>query len=228
MTSKNQWLFTPSLGASILFLVLFFLTTLVHLAQAILYRNRYGAVIVLSALVQTLTYIFRTLSIQNPYSFSDYVVWFVLILVAPLLTNAFVYMVFGRMVWKYAEKQRIGKIKAWNFGTIFVLLDILALLIQVYGAGTAATSFGDTEGSASKALKGLHIYMAGVGFQQFFILIFCAFAIPLFYHIQRNQIGPARSRALMLLYTLLIVLVLITVCTITLFTPTQTFLVWSF
>ena len=55
---------------------------LAHLSQAIYYRKGYCWVITMGTLWQTLTYIFRILSIQNPAALSDYAAWFVLILVS--------------------------------------------------------------------------------------------------------------------------------------------------
>ena len=79
------------------------------------------------------------LSIQNPASFTDYAAWFILILVsrkkfdrgshvdkskiAPLLTNAFAYMVMGRMVYNFTTQAKIFGVKAWRFTLYFVLLD---------------------------------------------------------------------------------------------------------
>ena len=96
--------------------------------------------VVASATAQTIAYIFRILSIQNPANFGDYAAWFVLILVrltlhiedsilktlqvAPLLTNAFLYMVMGRMVWNYIAEAKLYRITAWRFGMYFVIFDI--------------------------------------------------------------------------------------------------------
>lgn len=79
------------------------------------------------------------LSIQHPASFSDYAASFILILVsegvfgkafsadaskiAPLLTNAFAYMVMGRMVYNFTTQAKIFGVKAWRFTLCFVLLD---------------------------------------------------------------------------------------------------------
>jgi hypothetical protein len=49
----------------------------------------------------------------------------VLILVAPLFTNAFVYMTVGRMVWNYVEDAKIFGVTASRFGLYFVILDIV-------------------------------------------------------------------------------------------------------
>ena len=123
------------------FIILFALTTITHLVQAIYYRKGYCWVIICSGLAQTICYIFRALSIQHPASFSDYAAWFILILVsevvllqnfvvdvpkiAPLLTNAFAYMVMGRMVYNFTKQAKIFGVKAWRFTLYFVLLDAL-------------------------------------------------------------------------------------------------------
>ncbi|KAL6809702.1 RTA1 like domain-containing protein [Trichoderma sp. SZMC 28015] len=207
--STDMWQFSPSLGASILFLVLFFLTTAVHLGQAIYYKQKYCWVIIMSGIWQVLTYIFRTISIQQPDSFNYYAAWFVLILVAPLWTNAFVYMVFGRMVWNYTDDRRVWRVKAQHFGFMFVLLDIVSFVIQVYGAARATAKDAPTD----KVLQGLHIYMAGVGIQQLFILVFCLFALRLLFRVRKESKEKAKSTklspAMLLLYTQFVVLALI-------------------
>jgi hypothetical protein len=48
-----------------------------------------------------------------------------MILIAPLWINAFVYMIMARMVWCFIPEKKLGGIRAWKFGTIFVLLDIV-------------------------------------------------------------------------------------------------------
>ena len=89
-----------------------------------MYRKFYPVVIIMSGLWQTVAFAFRIVSIQNPAAGMPYQIWFILILTAPLWTNAFVYMVMGRMVYNFLTKQKLFGVKAWRFGLIFVLLDI--------------------------------------------------------------------------------------------------------
>ncbi|KAJ5703628.1 hypothetical protein N7493_011553 [Penicillium malachiteum] len=148
---------------------------------------------------------FRVLSIQYPDNYGDYVAWFVLILIAPLLTNAFVYMVVGRMVWNFTNDARVLKVRPWNFGLFFVTLDIIAFIIQVYGAATASGN----DIPYSTEMMGLHVYMGGVGLQQFFVIMFVICAI--FFHRQiLQQKRSDMKTALLLLYVLYGVLALIT------------------
>ncbi|KAJ5107809.1 hypothetical protein N7456_004484 [Penicillium angulare] len=200
-----MWNFCPSVGAAYLFVVLFALTTIVHTAQAIIYRKLYCWVIVVSGLIQFVTYIFRILSILNPASYADYAGWFVLILIAPLWTNAFVYMIMGRMVWNFTDDARVLKTRPWNFGMIFVTLDIIAFVIQVYGAAQAAGN----NVAYDVEMQGLHIYMGGVGLQQLFVLVFIVCAIVFHIKIVRQKRLDAKKASL-LLYVLYACLALIT------------------
>ncbi|KAK5165804.1 uncharacterized protein LTR77_008727 [Saxophila tyrrhenica] len=207
------WAFCPNTGAAYAFTVFFGLSFIGHVAQGVLYKKAYTWVVAMSALWQTVAYIFRILSINEPASLGNYAAWFVLILVAPLWTNAFVYlvqMVMGRMVWNFTSRAKVFGISAWRFTSIFVVLDVVAFVVQVYGA--ASTQSSPTI-SNEEVLKDLHIYMGGVGIQQLFILVFLGYAIGFHRTIKRQTAldGHARSRALVMLYTLYICLLLITI-----------------
>ena len=201
------WNFCPNTGAAYFYAVLFGLTTLGHIGQGILHRKPYSWVICISALWQTLAYGFRIASIRSPTSVALYTAWFVLLLVAPLWINAYVYMVFGRMVYNYTAEARLLRIKAWRFGLYFVLLDIVAFLVQLYGAASASGDHLPT----STVLRGLHIYMAGVGLQQFFIFCFCYLAFRFHRNLNAQPQSVRVRRAKTLLYVLYLVLTLITI-----------------
>ncbi|KAJ5908232.1 hypothetical protein N7495_000914 [Penicillium taxi] len=203
--NDTMWDFCPSIVAAYIFVVIFGLTTVTHVGQAIIYRKFYCWVISMSGFIQFLTYIFRIISINNPASYGNYAAWFVLILIAPLWTNAFVYMVMGRMVWNFTDDARIGRVRPWWLGVFFVTLDIIALIVQVYGAAQAAGNHI----SYDTQMTGLHIYMAGVGIQQFFVLVFIVFAI-IFHHKVLQQKRLDASKALWLLYVLYTCLALVT------------------
>ncbi|KAM3086915.1 hypothetical protein ACMFMG_001035 [Clarireedia jacksonii] len=208
-TPDTMWSFCPNIGASYFFAILFALTTIAHFTQAIISRKGYCWVIITSGTAQFLAYVFRIISIKNPESNGLYSTWFVLILIAPLFTNAFVYMVMGRMVWNYVKDAKIYGITAWRFGLYFVILDIVALLVQIYGASTAS---GDDQPEHT-ILLGLHVYMIGVGIQQFFICVFLVYAIQ-FHATLRRQDGQGLftpKSAYGLLYAIYAVILLITV-----------------
>ena len=119
------WNFCPNVAASYLYAILFGLTFVAHIAQGIIFRKGYSWVVAMGAAWETACYAFRIVSINEPTDEAWYSAWFVLILLAPLWINAYVYMALGRMVYNFTASARILKVKAWRFGLYFVLLDIL-------------------------------------------------------------------------------------------------------
>ena len=84
--------------------------------------------------------------------------------------NAFAYMLMARMIHFYGVTP--FSIPAPILGTIFVLLDIVSFVIQLVGG-----SYAGPTAPMDQQLKGVHIYMGGIGLQQFFIFVFLGFAV---------------------------------------------------
>jgi len=80
---------------------------------------------VVAAIWQTAAYSIREYSVFNQKNETMYSIWYIMILTGPLWINAFIYMIVARMVWNFLPLRKLGGIKAWRFGTIFVLLDIV-------------------------------------------------------------------------------------------------------
>lgn len=128
--------------------------------------------------------------------------------VAPVWTNAYAYMVMGRMVYNFTPSASVLKVPAWRFGLIFVALDILAFLVQVGGALIASGS----DKPEHPVMLGLHVYMGGIGFQQVCIFAFLALAVRLHRKILLMPDGaPEKRNGLILLYVNYAVVTLITI-----------------
>ena len=134
------------------------------------------------------------------------------------------------MVYNFTTSAKISGFKAWRFGLYFVLLDIVAFAVQAVGAAIASGN----NAPQSRIMKGntalqkqylwrpfidfplgLHVYMGGVGLQQFFILCFIGLAIRFQRQMKRDAPVSDQKRALRMLYILYTALTLITVS----FTP---------
>ena len=168
----SMWMYCPSFGAAIAFAVLFGLTTAVHSLQAILYRKPFALILIMGGAWETAGYIFRTLSVQHQAAEGFQTAQLLLIILAPLWINAFVYMLLGRMIHFYLAHDRVFNLRARRITLIFVLFDLTAFLVQVSGA-----SMLNSTNPISTQHLGMHIYMAGVGVQIFFICIFMTLAI---------------------------------------------------
>ena len=168
---NSNWNYCPSFAAAILFCVLFGLTTIVHTVQATIYKKPFASVLCMGAAWECGGYIFRTLSVVHQLNSTFALVQLLLILLAPLWINAFVYMVLGRAIHFFLKDDRVLGIRARRITLMFVLFDIAAFLVQATGGSMTSNS----EPLHVQKL-GLHIYMGGVGLQLLFICVFIALA----------------------------------------------------
>lgn len=79
----------------------------------------------MGAIWETLSFVIRCISIENPTSQGAYDPSFILFLLAPLWINAFDYMLLGRMVYHYLPNKRLFGIRAERMAMCFVGLDLL-------------------------------------------------------------------------------------------------------
>lgn len=170
----DNWSYCPSFAAAVIFTVLFGLTTCGHIVQAFIYRKPFAMVLIMGALWETGGYVARILSIENQRSSGLYTVQLLLILLAPLWINAYIYMLLGRMIHFFLPKgeDRVFKIRARAITRMFVLFDIVAFFVQATGGTMTGPGV-----SAKTQQNGLHIYTGGVGLQLFFLVIFVSLAI---------------------------------------------------
>jgi hypothetical protein len=110
-------------------------------------------------------------------------------------------MVLGRMVYFYLPEQKLFHIPGNHFSRYFIWLDILAFLVQLGGGAIVS----GTNVKPKTLQLGIHIYMGGIGLQQFFILIFTSLAIMFHRKVNKLQaqgqyVKPGWKRMLFTLY----------------------------
>jgi hypothetical protein len=122
--------------------------------------------------------------------------------------NAFAYMLLARMIHFYLPSHSIFSIPASVLAIAFVTLDFVSFVVQIVGG-----SYAGPTAPMDQQLKGVHIYMGGIGLQQFFIFVFLALGVK--FHREMlglERMGAAKQRWRALLYTLYGSLGFITVC----------------
>ncbi|KAJ7495344.1 RTA1 like protein-domain-containing protein [Mycena latifolia] len=200
---NDVFLYCPSLSAAVLFTILFGLTTIVHVVQAVHYAKRLCWVVIMAGLWETGGLLFRSINVINPTSVGLDVPSQLLILLAPVWLNAFLYVLMSRMVYYFVPDKRIGGISAQRLSVCFVLLDVTSFIVQAAGGSLLSSD------SPSTALTGVHIYMGGIGMQQLFILGFISLVVRFHYKMKRNP--AARPGWKRLLYAMYASLTLITI-----------------
>lgn len=97
----------------------------------------------MAGLWSTAGFALRALSTHMMREDAVYVPMQLLIILAPVWLNAFIYMVLGRMVHFFVPEQKCFGIKARKLTVIFLCLDIFSFIVQ--GAAGSLTSSEDPE-----------------------------------------------------------------------------------
>ncbi|KAH8693932.1 RTA1 like protein-domain-containing protein [Talaromyces proteolyticus] len=182
----NLILYEPSLGAAIFFCVLYGLALLTHIGLGIKFKKGYTWVISMGAAWELIAFIMRSLMALHQNVDSYNTVYTIFFLLAPLWVNAFLYMTLGRMIYFFVEEKRLGGLSAKRYGVLFVWLDIIAFIVQLVGAAFTT----QTDVPVSTIMLGVHIYMGGIGLQEFFILVFtCLFVVLHRRMLQEERLG---------------------------------------
>ena len=190
------WPYCPSEAAAILFAVLFGIASVANIFTAARYRKQFCWVLIMATLWETIAYSLRAVGTRYQQAMAFFFPQLLLILLSPLLINAFVYMVFARMVHFFDRHQKVAGIKARRLSLVFVLLDVASFLTQLTGASMLS-------GTDSTQLNtGKNVYMAGIGLQQACILAFVGLVIR--FDLRARRAPPFREtnhrRATLLVY----------------------------
>ncbi|KAH8665194.1 RTA1 like protein-domain-containing protein [Tricladium varicosporioides] len=169
--TTNLYNYYPSVGAAIFFAILFGIITSIHTYQLIRTRTWFLIPLLVGGYFELAGYIARTLSAQETpnWTIGPFIIQHLLILVAPALFAASIYMELGRIILLvHGEKQSIISRK-W-LTKIFVGGDIGSFLAQAIGAGSMAGH------SQSAVHTGQTIIICGLVAQILFFFLFIATA----------------------------------------------------
>lgn len=203
--------YNPQFAPAVATAVIYGLLTTVHLILAIAFKTRYAWVVIMAGIWETTAFILHALGVhdQQNAAFADG--WDILFLLAPLWINAFAYMSLARTVYCYQPDHKVWRVPAVGMSKYFVWADVVTFIVQAVG-GIMATPTA----SPSIVQDGINIYMAGLGCQEFCLLVFLSLMIV--FH--RDCLARERDGALTktpgflhgwrgMLYTLYLVLGLI-------------------
>ncbi|KAK1999869.1 RTA1-domain-containing protein [Colletotrichum falcatum] len=138
----SYYRFKPSTAAAILFCTAYTLTTGLHVAQMTRARTWYMAAFVVGGLCECVGYAARlrnTLEDPGCWSLVPYIIQSVLLLVAPALLAASIYMVLGRIVELTDGESHVLIKRRW-LTKVFVSSDVLSLVLQSIGGGMMASA----------------------------------------------------------------------------------------
>ncbi|KAI0651906.1 RTA1 like protein [Trametes meyenii] len=177
--------YLPSDPANKTFLILFVVTTLLHLAQATRARTWWLLpTVVLAGIGEILGWAARTWSFYKPLNSDAYLMQTVALVIAPTPLIGALFITFGRLSGRLGLQY--SRISPRLYSRIFLTSDCVALLVQAAGGGIAASS-----DDRNVSRMGSNIMLGGIVFQLVSLSIFCVLMAE--YLIRRLRNKPLRK-----------------------------------
>ncbi|KAL1651512.1 hypothetical protein SLS61_005464 [Didymella pomorum] len=162
------WPYTPSVAGGAIAAIVFALLTCAHVFRLVKNRTWFCIPFVIGALFETIGYAARAAAHSDTVSKTPYIIQSVLILIAPILFAASIYMILGRLIMR-TDSANYSLVRAKWVTKIFVTGDVFCFFIQSGGAGMLVQA-KDKDG----VKMGENIILGGLILQ---ILIFLFFVI---------------------------------------------------
>ncbi|KAF2180156.1 RTA1-domain-containing protein [Zopfia rhizophila CBS 207.26] len=154
----------PSRTAAIIFVAAFALTTILHSYQVFRRKTWYFIPLVVGGIFETLGFLGRILSTNDLWALGPFIMQSLLLLVAPALFAASIYIILGRIIL-LADGEKYSLIRQKWLTKIFVTGDVISFLVQGGGGGIqAAGSLALLHTGEKIIIVGLFIQLAFFGF----------------------------------------------------------------
>ncbi|KAF9049642.1 RTA1-domain-containing protein [Hymenopellis radicata] len=181
--SFQLYQYTPSVAAAAIFAVIFFGAGAVHGVQIIRTKGWFFTAMFIGAIMEGLGYIGRIISHNDTTALGPFIMQTLLILLAPALFAASIYVVLGRVIVTL-EAQRLSLIRVNWLTKFFVTGDVLSFLIQSGGGGLMAQSGSEDLGKT--------IILIGLAAQIIWFGGFVVVSAVFHFRMRRYQV-PARQ-----------------------------------
>ncbi|RSL61981.1 hypothetical protein CEP53_004904 [Fusarium sp. AF-6] len=154
--------YTPSKVAGFIFMALFAVVTIIHIAGVRRYKTNYFIPMVLGGICETFGYYDRAWAGSKPNSPKPFMLQLMLILVAPVFICATLYVTLGRYKQVLLGQPR----RRCSPTSLFILTDIVAFCTQIGGSLVQVT------GNLKIMKIGDHVVLGGLLFQLFLLAIY--------------------------------------------------------
>ncbi|KAL7912368.1 RTA1 like domain-containing protein [Trichoderma velutinum] len=178
--------YNPTIGGAVAFVLLFLGTTSLHIYQSFRARCWFVIPFIMGGIFEFIGYAARCVSgKESPnWTLGPYIAQSLLLLVAPSLFAATIYMELGRIISLVNGEPYCLIRKKW-LTKIFVFGDILSFFLQGGGGGYQAS------GTASALETGAHIIIVGLFVQLVFFGFFIVVAVK--FHLSISRVPTVRS-----------------------------------
>ncbi|SCO22743.1 related to RTM1 protein [Fusarium fujikuroi] len=180
--------YEPSTAAAVIFVILFSVTTFVHVFQMFRTKTWYMVAFCLGGISEIAGYVGRAInSTEDPgcWTLGPYVVQSVLLLIAPALMAASIYMILSRVILLTHGEEHVIIKRRW-LTKIFVVGDIVS--IQLQSAGGSMMSGANETNNLMKI--GEYVIIGGLFFQ---LIIFGIFIVVVSVFHRRMNRSPTNK-----------------------------------
>lgn len=178
--------------ANIIFLVVFAFTVAYMLAM--LWKSRYhwfNVTFVAGYILEFLGFLGRVLSFSDMTNMDFYIMQLVCLTIAPAFIMGGIYFLFAQLVVVHGRPYSLLK-PLW-YSYIFITCDIISLVIQAGGGGSASIASQNGE----DASPGTNTMIAGIAFQvfsmTFFLYFWFDFLIRIYFNVRRGSKNKGTS-----------------------------------
>ncbi|KAK3670457.1 hypothetical protein LTR78_009698 [Recurvomyces mirabilis] len=181
LDDPNAWVpyrYNPSLAAAVIFLIAFTIATGWHAVTLFRRRTWYYTPFLIAGIFEIVGYCGRIASTKDLWALSPYIIQSILLLVAPALFAASIYIVLGRII-RFTGGERYSLVPVKWLTRAFVAGDVVAFLAQMTGGGIQAG------GTISSLNLGEKIIIVGLFLQVIFFGIFITVATV--WHLRFNR-----------------------------------------
>ncbi|KAH7053055.1 RTA1 like protein-domain-containing protein [Macrophomina phaseolina] len=182
--SESIYGYRPNIPANAFFVALFGVTAIAQTVQGFKYGTwTYCIVMVCGCVSECLGHAGRIMLHDDPFGQAGFNLQICLLTLAPAFLAGAIYLMLKHIV--LTTSPTLSRFPARYYTYIFITCDLLSLVLQAAGGGTAATSTQNGRTDLTQLQSGEHIMMAGLAFQVFTLCIF--FVLSLEYAIRVRQ-----------------------------------------
>ncbi|KAH9898354.1 RTA1-domain-containing protein [Cubamyces lactineus] len=167
-THTNLYGYTPTRSVCFIFVILYALSTLLHLWQSTRSKAWWLLpTVALAGIAEVIGWGARAKSSYDPDARMPYIIQTSILVLAPTPFVAALFIGFGRISERLGSEY--SRLRPKLYSRIFLTGDLLSLLIQGGGGGIAASSLNDP----SKVALGSHVILVGLIVQIISMTVFC-------------------------------------------------------
>ncbi|PON30869.1 hypothetical protein TGAM01_v200289 [Trichoderma gamsii] len=202
LDDPNAWVpyrYYPSVPAAAIFIALYSIVTIAHIAIIVTSRTWSFTPFIIGGLFELVGYIGRVISAKDIWALGPYIVQSILLLVAPALFAASIYIILGQIMVFVGGEQFSLVPRRW-LTKVFVAGDVVSFLLQMAGGGIQAAGTLEFLNLGEKIITaGL---FAQIVFFGFFIVVAIVFQVRFARHQAASDLRLAKWKKHM--YTLYI------------------------